>query len=106
MVEGSQYQMPDEDMAQLVSYTWTLASDDGVIRETVASRHETDVKLVAALGLALRARGDHILAETCGEEALRRFWGASRFSREYATVNGLDAFRFLAGAFARGAQRL
>ncbi|AZF33395.1 Methyl-accepting chemotaxis protein I (serine chemoreceptor protein) [Pseudomonas sp. R4-35-07] len=101
MVEGSQYQMQDEDMAQLVSYTWTLASDDWVIREAVASRHETDIKLVAALGLALRARGDHIVAETCGEETLRRFRGASRFSREYSTGNGLDAFRFLAGAFAR-----
>lgn len=101
MVEGSQFQMPDEDMARLVSYTWTLAPDDGVIREAVASRHETDIKLVAALGLALRARGDHVVAEACGEETLRRFRGASRFSSEYATGNGLDAFRFLAGAFAR-----
>lgn len=101
MVEGSQYQMPDEDMARLVSYTWALAPDDGVIREAIASRQETDIKLVAALGLALRARGDHVVAEACGEETLRRFRGASRFSSEYATGNGLDAFRFLAGAFAR-----
>lgn len=101
MVEGSQFQMPDEDMARLVSYTWTLAPDDGVLREAVASRQETDIKLVAALGLALRARGDHIVAEACGEETLRRFRGASRFSSEYATGNGLDALRFLAGAFAR-----
>jgi hypothetical protein len=101
MVEGSQYQMPDEDMARLVSYTWTLAPDDGVLREAVASRHETDIKLVAALGLALRVRGDHILAESCGEEALRRFRGASRFSSEYSRGNGLDAFRFLADAFSR-----
>lgn len=101
MVEGSQYQMSDEDMARLVSYTWTLAPDDGVLREAVASRHETDIKLVAALGLALRARGDRIVAKACGEETLRRFRGASRFSSEYATGNGLDAFRFLAGAFAR-----
>ncbi|WP_257217533.1 ATP-binding protein [Pseudomonas syringae] len=101
MVEGSRYQMQDEDMARLVSYTWALAPDDGVLREAVASRHETDIKLVAALGLALRARGDHIVAEICGEEALRRFRGASRFSSEYATGNGLDAFRFLADAFAR-----
>ncbi len=101
MVEGSQYQMPDEDMARLVSYTWALAPDGGVIREAVASRHEMDVKLVAALGLALRARGDHVLAEACGEETLRRFRGASRFSNEYATRNGLDAFKFLASAFAR-----
>ena len=101
MVEGSQYQMQDEDMARLVSYTWMLAPDDGVIREAVASRHETDIKLVAALGLALRARGDNVMAKACGEEALRRFRGASRFSSEYATGNGLDAFKFLAGAFAR-----
>lgn len=101
MVEGSQYQMQDEDMARLVSYTWALAPDDGVLREAIASRHETDIKLVAALGLALRARGDHIVAQVCGEESLRRFRGASRFSNEYATGNGLDAFRFLADAFAR-----
>lgn len=101
MVEGSQYQMPDEDMARLVSYTWALAPDDGVLREAVASRHETDIKLVAALGLALRVRGDHILAESCGEEALRRFRGASRFSNEYSRGDGLDAFKFLADAFSR-----
>ena len=101
MVEGSRFQMPDEDMARLASYTWTLAPDDGVIREAVASRHETDIKLVAALGLALGARGDHVVAEACGEETLRRFRGASRFSGEYATGNGFDAFKFLAGAFAR-----
>jgi NACHT domain len=101
MVEGSRFQMPDEDMARLASYTWTLAPDDGVIREAVASRHETDIKLVAALGLALWARGDHVMAEACGEETLRRFRGASRFSGEYATGSGFDAFKFLAGAFAR-----
>jgi len=100
MVEGSQYQMSDEDMARLVSYTWTLAPDDGVLREAFASRHETDINLVAALGLALQARGDRVVAETCGEETLRRFRGASRFSNEYAMGNGLDAFRFMAGAFA------
>jgi hypothetical protein len=101
MVEGSRFQMPDEDMARLASYTWALAPDDGVIREAVASRHEMDIKLVAALGLALRARGDHVVAQACGEETLRRFRGASRFSREYATGNGLNVFKFLAGAFAR-----
>lgn len=101
MVEGSRYQMQDEDMARLVSYTWTLAPDEGVIREAVASRHEMDIKLVAALGLALQARGDHVVAEACGEETLRRFRGASRFSSEYATGNGLDAFKFLAGTFAQ-----
>lgn len=101
MVEGSQYQMSDEEMARLVSYTWALAPDDGVLREAFASRHETNIKLVAALGLALRVRGDHILAESCGEEALRRFRGASRFSSEYSKGNGLDAFRFLADAFSR-----
>lgn len=101
MIEGSQYQMSDEDMARLISYTWTLAPDDGVIREAVASRHETDIKLLAALGLALQSRGDYIVAEICGEETLRRFRGASLFSRNYTTDSGLDAFRFLTGAFAQ-----
>ncbi len=101
MIEGSKYQMPDEDMARLASYTWTLAPDDGVIQENVASRHEAEIELVAALGLALQSRGDHTVAEMCGEETLRRFRGASRFSSQYATGSGLDAFRFLAAAFAQ-----
>lgn len=101
MVGGSDFQMPDEDIARLISYTWTLAPDDGVIREAIASRHEADIKLVAALGLALRARGDHAVAETCGEETLRRFRGASRFSNEYTTSTGWEVFKFLADAFAR-----
>jgi len=101
MVGGSQFQMQDDDMARLVSFTLTLAAEESVVREAVASRHEADILQVAALGLALRARGDHVLAETCGEEALRRYRGLSRFSSRYASSNGSDDLKFLVGAFAR-----
>jgi len=101
MVRGSEFQMQSDDMARLVSFTLTLAADAGVVQEAVASRHETDFLRVAALGLALRARGQTVLAETCGEEALRRFRGLSRFSNRYSSSNGSDELKFLADAFAR-----
>ncbi len=101
MVGGSEYQMQSDDLARLISFTLTLAVEEGVVREAVASRHETDILHVAALGLALRARGDQIFAETCGEEALRRFRGLSRFSSRYVSGTGADEFKFLVDAFAR-----
>lgn len=101
MVGGSQFQMQDDDMARLVSFTLTLAAEESVVREAVASRHEAEILRVAALGLALRARGDKVLAETCGEEALRRFRGLSRFSSRYTSNTGSADSKFLAGAFAR-----
>lgn len=101
MVGGSQFQMQNDDMARLISFTLTLTPDEGVVRETVASRHESDILRVAALGLALHARGDSVLAKTCGEEALRRFRGLSHFSNRYASQSGSDEFKFLVEAFAR-----
>lgn len=101
MVGGSQFQMQSDDMARLISFTLSLTQDEGVVREAVASRHEVDILRVAALGLALRARGDMVLAETCGEEALRRFRGLSRFSNRYASGSGSDEFKFLIDAFTR-----
>ncbi|MFS2033415.1 NACHT domain-containing protein [Polaromonas sp. CT11-55] len=101
MVGGSQFQMQDDDMARLVSFTLTLTAEESVVREAVASRHETDILRVAALGLALHARGDKVLAETCGEEALHRFRGLSRFSSRYTSNTGSADAKFLAGAFAR-----
>ena len=101
MVGGSQYQMQNDDMARLISYTLILTEEEGVVREAVASRHETDILRLAALGLALRARGDEIVAEACGEEALRRFRGLSRFSSRYSSSAGSDEYQFLIEAFAR-----
>lgn len=101
MVDGSEFQMQNDDLAKLTSFTLTLAVEESVVREAVASRHETDILQVAALGLALRSRGDQVLAETCGEEALRRFKGLSRFSNRYASSTGADEFIFLASAFAQ-----
>lgn len=101
MVRGSEFQMQDDDMARLVSFTLMLTADDGVVREAVASRHETDILRVAALGLALQARGQPVLAKTCGAEALRRFRGLSRFSTRYSSNAGTADFKFLVEAFAR-----
>ncbi|MFW8696355.1 hypothetical protein, partial [Mesorhizobium japonicum] len=41
------------------------------------------------------------MAEACGEEALRRFRGLSRFSSRYSSSAGSDEFQFLVDAFAR-----
>jgi len=101
MVGGSEFQMQNDELARLISFTLTLAVEEGVIREAVASRHEVDILRVAALGLALRSRGDQVLSETCGEEALRRFRGLSRFSSRYGSRASSDEFKFLIGAFAR-----
>lgn len=101
MVRGREFQMQDDDMARLVSFTLRLTADDGVVREAVASRHETDILRVAALGLALKARGHAVLAKTCGSEALRRFKGLSRSSARYSSNAGTSDFQFLVEAFAR-----
>jgi len=101
MVGGSQYQMQNEDVARLISYTLTLTEEEGVLREAVASRHEADILRLTALGLALHARGDEILAKACGEEAFRRFKGMNRFSSRYSSSAGSDEFQFLIDAFAR-----
>lgn len=101
MVGGSQYQMQNDDMARLISFTLILTEEEGVVREALASRHEADILRLAALGLALRARGDETVAEACGEEALRRFRGLSRFSTRYSSSAGSDEFQFLVDAFAR-----
>ena len=100
MVDGSTYQMQNDDLARIISFTMTLA-DEGVLLESVASRHEMDILHIAALGLALLRRGDQVLAETCGEEALRRFQGVSRFSNRYTSGSGSDELKFLANALAK-----
>ncbi|MEG3081192.1 NACHT domain-containing protein [Halomonas sp. 5021] len=101
MVGGSQYQMQNNDMAKLISFTLTLTPEERVVREAVASRHEADIFRLSALGLALRARGDDVMAETCGEEALRRFKGLSRFSNRHSFRAGSDEFQFLVNALTR-----
>lgn len=101
MVGGSRYQMQSDDMARLISFTFFLTTEESVVREALASRHEMDILQLAALGLALRTRGDEIVAEMCGEEALRRFRGLSRFSSRYSSSAGSDEFQFLVDAFAR-----
>ena len=101
VLDGREYQMQSDDQARLQAFTWALAPEDSVIHEAVASRHETGILQVAALGLALRLRGDHFLAEKCGEEALHRFRGLSRFSQHYQTGAGADEFQFLIDTLSR-----
>lgn len=100
MVGGREFQMQNDDLARLICYTLVLTTEESVIREAFASRHETDILHVASLGLALRFRGDQVLAETCGEEVLRRLKGLSRFSSRYRSSAGADELEFLASAFA------
>lgn len=80
LLNSLSYQLMDEDAARLRACTWTLAPDEGVIDEAFASRHETSVAEVLALGLALMGRGMDTEGEICGREALRRARGESRFS--------------------------
>ncbi len=101
MVGGSRYQMSNDDLARLMSFTLTLTAEESVIHEAIASRHELDILHVAALGRALHARGNQVLAKTCGEEALRRFKGLSRFSSRYRSTADSDEVIFLASTFAR-----
>lgn len=101
MVYGSESQMQNDDLARLISFTLTLSEDESVISEAVASRHETDILRVIALGLALNYRGERISAKNCGEEALRRFRGLSRFSNRYMSTDGSDEFKFLVEGFAQ-----
>jgi hypothetical protein len=101
MVEGSDFQMPDDEKARLIFYTLAVTTEESVIREAFASRHEADILHVAALGLALHFRNDRIGAATCANEALRRFRGLSRFSSRYRSMSGYEEFTFLASAFAQ-----
>lgn len=97
LLNSLSYQLMDEDAARLRACTWTLAPDDGVIDEAFASRHETSVAEVLALGLALMGRGKDKEGEICGREALRRARGESRFSvRGDSPTNALYLARSLA----------
>lgn len=76
---GVSYQLTEVDAARLKSCTWRLAPSSGVIAEAIASRHETSILEVAALGRALFWRGDFSTARKCGQEAKQRHWGDSRY---------------------------
>ena len=101
MVGGSEFQMQNDDFARLISFTLALTEEESVVLEAVASRHETNILQVAALGLALNSRGDRFTAEACGEEVCRRFLGLSKFSSRYTSANGTDEFKFLVSVLTR-----
>lgn len=83
LLNSLSYQLSGPDAARLKACTWALAPDASVIDEAFASRHETSIEDVAALGLALSMRGDLLNATQCGEEALQRHRGESRFSSRH-----------------------
>ncbi len=101
MVGGSEFQMQPDDQARLMSYTWALSSEESVVREALASRHETDILHLAALGLALKSRGEQHLAEKCGEELFRRLRGVIRFTGRYNSRSEADEFDFMVSALAQ-----
>lgn len=101
MVGGSEFQMQADDKARLMSYTWALSPEDSVVREAFASRHETDILHLAALGLSLQRLGEQYLAEKCGEELFRRLRAVIRFTNRYNSPSGVDELNFIAGALAK-----
>lgn len=101
MVGGSEFQMQSSDKAWLTSFTWTLSTEESVIREAFATRHEADVLELAALGLALLSRGELFDAEKCGEELFRRLHGISRFTNRYSSSSGSDEYQFIFSALAQ-----
>lgn len=100
LLNSLSYQLMGEDAARLKTCTWTLAPDDNVIDEAFASRHETAVVDVAALGLALAARGNGPAAKECAREALRRHRGESRFATQNRGSDAQGKMLYLARAFA------
>lgn len=100
LLNSLSYQLMGEDAARLKACTWTLAPDGNVIDEAFASRHETAVVDVAALGLALAARGNGPAAKDCAREALRRHRGESRFATQNQGSDAQGKMLYLARAFA------
>ncbi|MGK5032893.1 ATP-binding protein [Janthinobacterium sp. MDT1-19] len=100
LLNSLSYQLMGEDAARLKACTWTLAPDGNVIDEAFASRHETTVVDVAALGLALAARGNGSAAKECAQDALRRHRGESRFATQNQGSEAQGKMLYLARAFA------
>lgn len=99
LLNSLSYQLHGADAARLKACTWTLAPDPSVIDEAIASRHETSTVDLAALGLALNARGDSLTAAKCTEEALRRHRGESRFASRNDDDEARGRIRYLMKAF-------
>ncbi|MBQ0732401.1 MAG: NACHT domain-containing protein [Oleispira antarctica] len=101
LVYGMEFQVEGSDFARLISNTLSLTTDESVIQEFIASRHEIDILHLCALGLALKSRGDQGWAQTCGEEALNRFRGMLKFTNRYSSGSGIEEFKFIISAFAQ-----
>ncbi|WP_080494628.1 ATP-binding protein, partial [Burkholderia ubonensis] len=101
LLNSLSYTLSGADAARLMFCTWALAQDRSVVEEAVASRHETDTLDVAALGMALDARGDTVIARACAMEALQRHRGESRFSNRFGNFEAQSRVRYLVKALSR-----
>ncbi|MEF9900285.1 MAG: ATP-binding protein [Pseudomonas sp.] len=99
LLNSLSYQLAGPEAARLKACTWALAPNAGVIDEAQASRHETSVEDVAALSLALGMRGDWVSATRCGEDAIQRYRGESRFSNQRQSSEASARLLYLAQAF-------
>lgn len=99
LLNSLSYRLSGADAARLKACTWMIAPDTGVIDEALASRHETTVEDMAALGLALAIRGDWASATRCGEDAFRRYRGESRFSNQHHDFHTRARLLYLVKAF-------
>lgn len=95
LLNSVSYQLMGENAARLKACTWTLAPDGNVIDEAFASRHETSEVDIAALGLALKARGNESAANDCAHDALRRHRGESRFGKHNRGSDAQDRILYL-----------
>jgi len=93
------YQLFGAEAARLKACTWALAPDAGVVEEAIASRHEMSTVDVAALGMALNARGESLSSLKCAEEAFRSHRGESRFTSGNWGDEARDKRLYLAKAF-------
>jgi len=99
LLNSLSYQLSGADSARLKACTWTLAPDASVVEEAIASRHETSTVDVAALSLAMEARGDSLTALKCADEALRSYRGESRFATLNRDYEGRARLLYLVKAF-------
>lgn len=95
LLNSVSHQLIGENAARLKACTWTLAPDVNVIDEAFASRHETSEVDIAALGLALKARGNASAANDCAHDALRRHRGESRFGNHNRGSDAQDRILYL-----------
>ena len=94
------YQLEDVAIARLLTCTWQLAGDVGVVKEAVASRHESEILELAALAVAAYRRSDNASGQLCIGDAIRLYEGDVRFRSGASSRESLQTATFLIGAIA------